>query len=157
MSKSFKAKIIFDPINKTKKHEDQSSWKNVVICITYDDIDLYYSWFLLNRFNLTLNRSIRGAHVTIINDRIPNKITYDKIKNLYDGKEIEFTYNPTEIRSNGKHWWLKVYSEESKEIRKLIGLDENPYMPLHLTLGYSTDKNLEHSKYILNQILKYGL
>lgn len=153
----FKAKIVFDPIDKTKKHKDQSSWKNVAICKTYDDIDLYYSWFIFKRFNLTLNRSIRGSHVTIINDKIIDKEKYDKVKKLYNGKEIEFSFNPSEIRSNGEHWWLKVYSDTSKEIRKLIGLTEDPFFPLHLTLGYSNEKNKAHSEYILRQILKYNL
>jgi len=154
-----KAKIQFDPKDRTSKHKKQSSWKTTVICNIGDDIDLYYAWFLKKRFNLILNRSLRKAHITIVNDRTSDIDTemYKKMKEHFDGKEITFTYDPEEIRSNGKHWWLKVYSEESKAIRKFMGLPENPYLPLHLTLGYSNEKTNDHSKYILRQILKFGL
>lgn len=156
-TQTIKAKIIFDPINRTRKHDDQSTWKSVVICSIGGDIDLYYSWFLKNRFNLILNRALRCAHITLVNDRTSDISNYDEVYKKYNGKEITFTYNPEEIRSNGKHWWLKVYSEEAKEIRKSLGLSEIPYMPFHLTIGYSNEKTEYHSKYILRQILNFDL
>lgn len=154
-----KAKILFDPVDRTNKHKKQSSWKNVVICEIDGDIDKYYAWFLEKRFNLVLNRPLRRAHITIVNDRKSEMDLdmYEKMKEHFNGKEITFTYEPDEIRSNGKHWWLKVYSEESKAIRKFMGLSENPYQPLHLTIGYCNEKTEYHSKYILRQILKFGL
>lgn len=35
--------IKFNVQNKTKKHEEQSSWKKVAIIHTYDDLVEYYS------------------------------------------------------------------------------------------------------------------
>lgn len=153
------SKIIFDPKNVTNKHVKQSSWKKHSICNIIGDIDLYYAWFLKKRFNLELNRSIRGAHITIINDRIEDfdLKQYDLAKSLFNNKPLKFTYYPDEIRSNGKHWWLKVYSDEAKAIREFIGLNREPYTPFHLTLGYSNEKNEYHSKYILKQIIRFGL
>ena len=40
-----KTKIIFDPVDLTKKHKSQSSWKRVVTCQTDCDIHEYYAWF----------------------------------------------------------------------------------------------------------------
>ena len=45
-------KIEFDPVNVTKKHNKQASWKKTAM-IKFDcDIWEYYSWFLKKRFNL---------------------------------------------------------------------------------------------------------
>ena len=40
----FKTKIVFDPPHVTKKHHAQSSWKYTVMCVTDDDMHLYYEW-----------------------------------------------------------------------------------------------------------------
>ena len=42
----------FDPVNVTKKHLKQSSWKRTAIVKFNDDISEYYSWFLQKRFDL---------------------------------------------------------------------------------------------------------
>ena len=76
---------------------------------------------------------------------------------VFDGKELTFQYNPSEIRTNENHWWLKIYSEDSRNLRSAIGLSPDPYWGLHLTLGYVNNKNLAHSKYILECIKKFNL
>lgn len=149
--------IEFDPENKTAKHIKQSSWKNVVICSTDAEIDKYYSWFLQKRFNLELNRSLRKAHVTIVNDVVEDKEAYEKTKQIWNGKKLVFDFDPSDIRTNGEHWWLKVKNEQVAEIRRSCGLNPDPYFNLHLTLGYANEKNLFHSEYIHQQILLFGL
>ena len=32
------------------------------------DVSEYYAWFVKKRYNLTLNKPLRGAHVSFIND-----------------------------------------------------------------------------------------
>lgn len=161
------SKIHFFPENKTRKHNSQSSWKKTAIAKIDGDIDLYYAWILERRFNLKLNRSIRGAHVTVISDRVDDKI-YNQIGSMFEGKTITFEYDPAEIRTNGEHWWLKVYSMDAENIRSACGLDVKPFFGLHLTIGYAADRidndgnsmggsNLEHSQYILRTIKQFNI
>lgn len=150
-------KINFKPLDITKKHKKQSSWKKVGIANIGDDVSDYYSWFLKKRYNLFLNKPLRGSHVTIINDRIDDYI-YNQALDVFNNKEISIKYDPTNIRCNEKgHWWIKVYSDDILNIRKSMGLSENPYFGLHLTIGRATHLQLEHSKYIRNQIIKFNI
>lgn len=147
----------FDPINVTKKHHSQSSWKKTVMVQFDCDMTSYYSWFIFKRFNLKLNKPLRGTHVTIINDIVDSDI-YEMARNVFDGKEITIKYDPTYIRSNRKgHWWLKVYSDDVRNIRTVMGLTPNPYYGLHLTIGQATHLQLEHSKYITEQCERFNL
>jgi len=117
-------KIEFDPVNVTKKHDKQSSWKKVAMVRfqNNDDTYAYYSWFLKKRFNLVLNKPIR------------------------------------DIRSNKKgHWWLKAYCDDAHNIRTVMGLDPKPYFGLHITIGLATHLQLEHSKYITDQCIRFDL
>ena len=156
------AKLRFDPTHKTKKHYAQASWKRIVVAQLNCDMHLYYAWFLKRRFNLNLVQPLRGAHITIVSDIMDENI-FQQAKPIFDKKEIKFQYEPSEIRSNGIHWWLKVYSQDAVNIRTAMGLSPNPYFGLHLTLGHVNDEgekgkiDLAHSKYILDCIKFYDL
>ena len=63
-------RIGFEPEDKTNKHLLQSSWKKIAMVFIEGDICEYYAWFLQKRYNITLNKPIRGAHVSFINDSI---------------------------------------------------------------------------------------
>ena len=149
-------KIEFNPKNVTTKHDKQSSWKKTVICNSGDDLEEYYAWFLKKRFNLIFNKPLRGSHITIINDKVDNIEAFNTAKEIWHGRDTIFTFEPDEIRSNGEHWWIKVYNDEVARIRTVAGLNPQPYFNLHLTIGLMNEKNIEHSKYILRQILEYG-
>jgi hypothetical protein len=151
-----KGKIEFDPINVTKKHNRQASWKRNVIVKFDCDLHLYYSWFLEKRFNLKLNKPLRGTHITIISDIVDNQI-YEQAREIFDGKELTFQYDPTYIRSNATHWWIKVYCDDVKNIRTAMGLTPDPYFGLHLTIGLATHLQEEHSKYIIRQCIKFNI
>lgn len=153
----FKVKGILDfyPEDISKKHIAQSEWKRVAIIKTNCDIAHYYAWYLKTRFNLILNEPVRGTHVTFISDRV-NNIKYDTVGQELNGKEITFYYENTP-KSNGKHWWLRVWSTDAEDIRESIGIDRIPYFSFHLTLGYANEKNIEHSKYILECCKKFEL
>lgn len=152
-----KGKIMFDPPDVTNKHKKQSEWKKTAMVSIEGDIALYYSWFLEKRYNLTLNRPLRGAHVTIISDRESDmNYKWEEVKAKWDGKEIEVTLS-VDPRTDGKHWWLNVPEEERIEIhsiRQELGL-ERPYFGLHLSLGHANDKVIEHSEYI-HRLIKNG-
>ena len=130
-------KLKFDPINYTKKHVTQGSWKHTAIVEFADDSDLYYSWFIKRRYNLILNRPLRGFHFTVINDKITN-LSQDEIielKKLFQDTEIKVQFD-TDLRTNGEHWWLKAYSIDCENIRKAFNLDPRPFWSPHLTVGY---------------------
>lgn len=149
-----KGKLIFQPENKTKKHEKQD-WKKVAMIMLNCDIDKYYAWFLTKRFNLEFVKTLRGSHVTIISDKV-NKEKFDKIARKYNGKEITFYYE-LEPRTNVKHWWLRVHSTEAEDIREEMGLNREPYFGFHLTIGYMNHLNINDSDYTYKNIKLFNL
>jgi len=146
----------FEPENVTKKHNFQHSWKRVAMIRTNCDMHLYYAWFLKKRFSLELNKPLRGTHVTIISDKIIDRELFDRIAKTFNKKEILFYVDP-EPRSNGEHWWLRVYCPDAIAIRVAAGLNPDPYFSFHLTLGLANEKNLHHSEYILRQCKRFNL
>jgi len=94
-----------------------------------------------------LNKPIRGAHLTIINDADREAPMFEEARKLYDGKEVSFYLDPS-VRTNGEHWWLRAYCPEGEDIREACGLRRDPYFPYHLTIGYANEKVLPHSQYI---------
>jgi len=145
----------FYPKDVTKKHKSQSSWKQTALIRTNCDLDKYYGWFLKRRFNLNLITNLRGSHVTIINDKIDKKM-FDQGAEFFNDKEIDFYYD-TEPRSNGSHWWLRVWCPDAENIRESIGLRREPYFAMHFTIGHVNEKYIEHSEYILRQCKRFEL
>jgi hypothetical protein len=149
-------KIEFEPENVTRKHLKQTSWKRVAMIRTDCDMHLYYAWFLKKRFNLELNKPLRGTHVTFISDRVEDRVHFDQAMELFNGKEIKFYVDP-EPRSNGEHWWLRVYCPDAESIREIAGLERIPFFTFHLTLGHANERNIDHSNYILDQCKRFEL
>jgi len=164
-----KGKIQFDPINKTKKHENQGDWKRIAMVLFDDDMCEYYSWFLNKRYNLVLNKPIRNSHISFINDSIRDICkglncseneaiqAWEELRERWDGKEIEIVLD-LDMRSDATHWWLIVPQEEREELHKIrseIGLGR-PYYGLHMSVGYANEKNIFHSKYVLDLCTKFG-
>lgn len=163
----------FSPEDKTKKHASQASWKRVAMIRTNCDMDRYYAWFLKKRFNLELNSTLRGTHVTFINDRMDAKV-FEQFAQIFNGKEIDF-YVEIEPCSSGEHWWLRVHSPEAESIREVMGLSREPFFGMHLTLGRADQRYpegveennnsiikikkdyIEHSKYILECCKRHNL
>ena len=150
-------KLVFDPVNLTKKHDKQSDWKKIAI-VFIDNIDfcLYYSWFIRKRYNLDLQMPLRGLHFTVINDRISTIEKYKYTKSKFNNTIIKLKYsiNP---KTDDYHWWLDVESNDAEMVRKTAGLDSKPYWGFHLTIGRSDGGlRMEHNKYIYNLIKKFG-
>ncbi len=144
----------FEPLAITKKHHSQH-WKHTAIVKVDCDIHSYYSWFLLKRFNLKLNKPLRQAHVTFISDRIENLDLYKECAKKWHDKKVDFQYDNVNVRSSGEHWWLRVYSKELEDLREECGLDRVPYLAFHLTMGMANEKNIDHSNYIVRQCLRF--
>lgn len=133
------------------------------------DVTEYYSWFIKKRYNLELNKPLRGAHVSFINDTIKDLScnntktmeeidkTWNEVKAKWDRKIIPVTLDISP-KTDDKHWWLTVPNEERgllHGIRTELGLGR-PYWGLHMTIGYANEKNIDHSIYI-HELIKKGL
>ena len=111
---TMKGVIKFDPQNKTKKHDRQGKWKKIAMVFFYGDVCEYYSWFINRRFNLLLNKPLRGGHISFINDR-------DKPLTAY-------------IFSNDKqqqHQWINEISAGSQGINDVIMFTAIPELAIN--------------------------
>jgi hypothetical protein len=146
--------IEFEPRNRTKKHEKQASWKRVAMVVFDGEMCEYYAWFINRRYNLKLNKPLRGAHITFVNDaeRDMND-QWGQVKAKWHGKPIDVTIS-LDVRSDVKHWWMVVPEEhrtQLHDIRTELGLSR-PYFGLHMTIGLANDRNIQHSEYIIRGI-----
>lgn len=172
--------IKFDPPDKTNKHKSQSEWKKVAMIFFEGDLCEYYAWFIKKRYNITLHKPLRKAHITFINDKVSEMNgKWESVKEKWNGKEIE-VYIDIEPRtdsaeSKGRtthNWWLNVPQDKREElhsIREELGLGR-PYFGLHMTIGRAVnfvpdgkfengaarakEMNVEQSMYIHDLFLK---
>lgn len=154
--------IHFDPVNVTKKHTNQATWKRVALVMFEGDVAEYYAWFVEKRYGLKLNKPLRGAHISFLNDSLNDmKIglqlaqddaveqVWHQVKSKWDGQAVDIILD-VDARSDAKHWWLNVADRELLHaIRAELGLGR-PFYGLHMSMGYANERNLEHSKYIIN-------
>lgn len=150
-------KITFDPIDLTKKHVKQSEWKRTAI-VLIDNLDFckYYCWFIKKRYNLELQMPQRGLHFTVINDKVSDTKKYQYAREKYNNRIINLEY-ALDPRTDNKHWWLGVKSEDAENIRRDCGLTPRPFWGFHLTVGRADgDLRLQHSTYIHGLIKKFG-
>jgi hypothetical protein len=161
-------KIHFEPENKTKKHNLQSSWKKMAMVMLDGDLCEYYAWFISKRYNLTLNKPLRGAHISFINDSIQDlskngqrsldetERLWNSVKDKWDNKPINITLS-LDPRTDDRTWWLNIPQDKRDDlhaIRAELGLGR-PYWGLHMTIGIANEKNIDHSKYI-HRLIKKG-
>ena len=155
---TIKGKIVFDVPNVTRKHNRQADWKRIAMVVFDDDMPEYYSWFIKRRYNITLNKPLRGAHITFINDSVReikggDKV-WEQVREKWNNQEIEVTLN-VDVRTNVEYWWLRASSKTFDEVRTELGLGE-PYFSYHMTVGFPNERNIEQSEYIHDLILKFG-
>jgi hypothetical protein len=132
------------------------------------DVCEYYAWFLQKRYSITLNKPLRGAHISFINDSMRDLTQnndkseeeilqlWEDVKTKWNGKEIDIVLdlNP---KTDGRIWWLNIPNEEREglqAIRNELGLDR-PYFGMHMSIGYANEKNIEHNVYI-HELIKKG-
>jgi len=153
--------IIFDPEEITSKQSRQGVWKKTAMVLLEPDLKKnekgiadYYAWFVKKRYNLTLQKPMRDAHVTFINDRGSDMNgDWEKVKKKWNGKKIDVVVHVDPFvgiknrKGNYCDWWLTVpyeYRDEMQSIRKELDLDENPYFGLHMTIGTAVNFNSRH-------------
>lgn len=131
------------------------------------DISEYYAWFIEKRYILPLNKPLRGAHISFINDSVrdltlngersieESERIWKEVKKKYDGKKIEVVLD-LDPKTDDRTWWLNVPHDERgsiQAIRDELGL-KKPYFGLHMTIGYANERNLDHSIYLHESIKK---
>ena len=80
-----------------------------------------------------LNPQKEDGHITIVSkyDRcLDNNLLWGK----YNGQLIDFKLDLYPL-DNGRDFWLRAYSYFAEDIREEMGLNREPYYPLHLTIG----------------------
>lgn len=125
------------------------------------DICEYYAWFIQKRYNLVLNKPIRGAHISFINDSMRDLTQngeksekevlelWETVKKKWDGKKIEVVIDLSP-KTDDRIWWFNVPHDERltlQAIRSELGLGK-PYFGMHMSIGYANEKNIAHSTYI---------
>ena len=73
------------------------------------------------------------GHITIVSkyDRcVDNNLLWGK----YNNKFVDFELDLYPL-DNGRDYWLRAYSYFAEDIREEMGLNREPYYPLHLTIG----------------------
>jgi hypothetical protein len=132
------------------------------------DVCEYYAWFIKKRYSIALNKPLRGAHISFINDSMRDlslngtrneeeiEAVWEVVKQKWDGKKIEVVLdlNP---KTDSRTWWLNIPHEERNKIQAIrdeLGLDK-PFFGLHMSVGYANEKNIEHSTYI-HELIKKG-
>lgn len=171
--------IVFEPKNVTGKHERQSKWKRVAVVMLEPELGFkdkgiteYYAWFIEKRYNLTLKKPFRNAHITFISDRISEmNDDWKKVKKKWDGKRVDVVLG-LDPRSDGITWWLNIPESDRNQlhgIRAELGLGR-PFSGLHMTIGSAVNHYVrndddnspkalnmfeEHSMYII-EMLKNG-
>jgi hypothetical protein len=162
-------KINFEPEDKTKKHVNQASWKKIAMVLIDGDITEYYAWFIQKRYNLMLNKPLRGGHISFINDSMRDltqngKISeaealniWEEVKKKWNGKKIDIVLD-LDPKTDDRTWWLNIPHDEREglqAIRSELGLGR-PYFGMHMSIGRARDGVMEdHSKY-LHECIKNG-
>lgn len=146
-------KLVFDPVNVSKKHVRQSSWKRVAMVTMRGDFCKYYAWFIQKRFGVELNLPIRRMHLTFVNDKNIDQKLYYKVKDKWNGKLVEVEYNPQQLVFNGEHWWVRCRCDVLNDIRKEMGLGRYIY-GYHLTVGRMKE-NFVDIEYLKKNYKKY--
>ena len=160
--------ILFDPQNRTNKHEEQKSWKRTAMVMLDGGQELtnYYAWFIKRQYGFPLNQTLRGAHISFLNDHIrdiagdsreESDALWKEVKKKYNKKRISVNVS-LDVRTDGAYWWLPVVEEdrvELQEIRSELGLGR-PYFGMHMNVGSPNEHNRVSSDYF-HKLLSKGI
>jgi len=108
----------------------------------YISVDTELTRYYISRYNRSraitsgqIMKPKNGGHISIVRPAF-EAIPADKADILDDliGTTIGFSYD-TELKDNGRHFWLSVVCEQALDIRERLGMSRHPQFPLHLTIG----------------------
>ena len=119
------ATLAYDPHNSRTKRR-----KHFLIARVDRSVVKYYQWWIWQRFRVKLTDSAWKPHCTVVRGERPRTNAW----RAHKGEKITLQYSPA-FWTNGKHWWLPVYSVDIQNIRRELGLRPLPYAALHITVG----------------------
>lgn len=97
----------------------------------------YYQHIYSTLYWKRLQTAVWNSHISICRGEVP---TIPENWKRYNGQEIEFQYSyDGEFKNNGKHFWLLAWSRGFGEIRSSLGLETEPTVPFHLSIGSRND------------------
>ena len=121
--------VVYDPSSGSRK----DPWWIILEC--NKDMARFYRELFFWENKIRLFPPAWGCHISINRGmEPPNKENWG----LDAGRIIRFAYDPCDIGTNGKHWWLHCYSDEILELREKIGLPpdaHHKWKRFHLTFG----------------------
>lgn len=100
-----------------------------------DEIARYYRYWVKKTYYTQLNTPYNGAHVTVL----AGKYTEPANKEFWghhENEKIEFSYDSS-VQITDHYYWLPVQCQRLIEIRRELGLSDQPYWPYHLSIGNS--------------------
>lgn len=90
-----------------------------------------------------IQRPLHGEHITVVrNEKPPNLGAWF----VYDDEEIEFEFFPELASNNRYYFWMPIKCDRLLEIRKELGLNPEPYCPLHITFGNEIVKPVDYNE-----------
>jgi hypothetical protein len=147
-------KYVFDPLALTHSEKLFKPWWCIILLDENDDTGDYYRWFVKKRYGLKLQRPAFGTHISLIRGEETTPANWKIFKEKYDGKPVKFTHE-SELRTNGKHWWIRIKCDEAKDMREEMGYPREGKWGLHLTIGVPTPKFEQQSYDIMRYIEKF--
>ena len=126
----------------TKSHK---SW---MILSCHPSIMTFY-FDQIKQQGLNVSTPLAGSHISVIRqERIQD---WDCWRSLL-GQRVNFLYEPM-VRTNGKHYWLRVKSPQLETKRLSLGLSPQPYVPFHLTVATKTENEGIQPKPMTKEVL----
>lgn len=112
-------KLVYDPTRKDLRKTFKS--RTLIVELPWDDLDLYYQWFLLKRYGtwFQTQRPMWGKHVTIVRGDEKGYLSPNWGKHA--GRKVDVYYSP-EVSRKWKFWSLPVKGEGLEELRVELGL-----------------------------------
>lgn len=150
-----RGRIVYDPVRRDLKKTHKE--RTMIVELPWDDLDLYYQWFLRKQFGTwfdhelrsqtvfnasqtsthkidenvpRINRPMWGKHVTIVRGDEPGW----KSKNWgnHAGEMIDIWFTP-QVDSTWKFWHLPVRGDNLFEFRRELGL--KAFHNFHITIA----------------------
>lgn len=114
-------------------------YHNIWIIIRCDDeIIEYYRWWYLKHYHLSLQRPKWGAHISVVRGE-EDGLTEPRWEYNLNGETVTFSYSNNLVAVRN-YLWIPVQGEILYNLRERFGLNREPIMPFHMTVG-SLDKS----------------
>ncbi len=104
-------------------------WIFLLVC---PDLVRYYNHVINKVFHIKANTPM-FAHITVVAGKFENKLNHPRW-GAYQNESISFDYS-NEIKFEDNYFWLTVFCDRIKVIRKELDLSPSLKYDLHLTIG----------------------